>query len=219
MSEDFMSGCFKGHTNLYVVGVFVSLFLFQSAEAQRRAMGGLRPGNVSPARLLVVDKVQIDLKLSDEQKSKGAEINERLTAGRHNLFAEVKKGDGKRAAKLGKLDQKAQASINELLDDTQEKRLQELLLQVNGASELFKKEIRGALDITKEQQTRLAEVRQANAKARQDALTGYEGDRMAKLIDLQREADAGLLEVLTAEQRKKLEEMKGKPIKIDLFAS
>ena len=41
---------------------------------------------------------------------------------------------------------------------------------------------------------------------------------MAKILELQREADAKLLEVLTDEQRKQFEAMQGKKITIELFS-
>jgi DNA-binding MarR family transcriptional regulator len=193
--------------------------MFQSAEAQRRAMGGLRPGNVSPARLLMVDEVQDELKLTDEQRSTAKEIIEKLTAGRQKLFAEIKKGDGKRASGVAKLEREAQSAIDELLNDQQMKRLDEIMLQVNGASQLARKEVRERLKVTEEQEKKLAEVRRRNAKARRDALANFEGDRMAKSVELQREADAKFLEVLTPEQRKQLEAMQGKKLEIKLFSS
>ena len=200
-------------------GMILGLIVFQSAEAQRRGLGGLRPGNVSPARLLTIDAVQTELKLTEQQKSKAAAINEKLTVGRHELFAEVKKDTGKRAPKVAELERQAQASIVELLDDAQEKRLKELLLQVNGASELSKNEVRDALSITEDQEKKLDEVRRANAKARREALADFDGDRMAKILELQREADAKLLDVLTDEQRKQFEAMQGEKITIDIFSA
>jgi hypothetical protein len=217
--EDFMAFRFNRLMALYVAGVFVSVAMFQSAEAQRRAMGGLRPGNVSPARLLTVDEVQADLKLTQEQKSNAKEINEKLTLGRQKLFAEVKKGDGKRFRGAAKLEQEAQAAINKLLNDEQRKRLDELTIQVNGASQLERKEVREQLKITEEQEKKLAEVRKENAKARRDALANFEGDRMAKSVELQREADAKLLDLLSPEQRKQFEAMQGKKLEIRLFSS
>jgi DNA-binding MarR family transcriptional regulator len=193
--------------------------MFSSVMAQRRSMGGLRPGSVLPSRLLMMEEVQSELKLTDEQKSQAAEINEKLTVGRHDLFAKVTKESGERAGRVDELENQARESIAKLLDDAQEKRLQELLLQVNGASELRNQEVSAALKITKDQQKKLAEVRRENAKARQKALTNFDGDRMAKSLELQREADAKLLKVLTDDQRKQFEKMQGKKLAIQIFPS
>jgi hypothetical protein len=205
------------YTGTIVATIVVTLAAVSPAQAQRRNMGGLRPGHVSPARLLTVEAVQAELKLTDQQKEKATEINEALSAGRHELFAKVAKDSKERGAKTKELEKKAQGSIDELLDDSQNKRLRELLLQVNGASELTNKEMREALQITKEQQKKLATVRHANAKARKEALADFDGDRMAKSVELQREGDAKLLEVLTPAQRKQFEAMQGKKIALKLF--
>jgi len=209
----------KFRIGIFLATMIVTVVAVPTAQAQRRNMGGLRPGNASPARLLPVESVQVELKLTDQQKEKAAEINEMLTAGRHELFATIKKDSKERGPKAAELERKAHAGIDELLDDAQEKRLKELLLQVNGASELSRKEIREALKITKEQQKKLAEIRRSNMKARQEALENYEGDRMQKSVELLQEADKKLLEVLTDEQRKQFESMKGKKITIELFSA
>ncbi|MEX2310317.1 MAG: hypothetical protein WD738_22305 [Pirellulales bacterium] len=206
-------------TSVCVGGLILALSMFQSAEAQRRDLGGMRPGNVSPPRLLTVDVVQAELNLTEAQKSKAAVINETLTFGRHELFAQVAKGTGKRAPRMAELEHQAQDSIEELLDDAQEKRLKELLLQVNGASELTKPEVRDALGITKEQRKKLADIRQVNAKARHEALANFDGDRLAKSLELQREADAKLLDVLTDEQRQQFDAMQGEKITLDVFST
>lgn len=208
---------FEIRASAYVASLIVVLGTFQFAEAQRRSMGGLRPGSVSASRLLTVEEVQADLKLADQQKAQASEINEKLTVGRHELFAKIKKGDGKRAKEVAELERRAQASIDKLLDDAQQKRLSELLLQVNGASQLSRKDVREKLQITEEQEKKLAEIRKANAKARRDVLANLEGDRMAKSVELQREADSKLLKVLTDEQRKQFEAMQGKKISLQLF--
>ena len=170
------------------------------------------------AQLLTMDAVQKDLNLTDEQKANVKQINETVTTGRKKLFAEVTKESGERGAKIAELNKKAAADIATLLDETQRKRLQEIVLQVNGAAEITKKEIREALQLTAEQDAKLKEVRRANLKARQEALANFEGDRMAKMVELQKAADEKLLAVLTPEQRKKFAELQGKKIELELFA-
>ena len=44
----------------------------ESVQAQGRARGGLRMGNVAAVQLLLVDEVQTELKLTDEQKKSAA---------------------------------------------------------------------------------------------------------------------------------------------------
>lgn len=214
-----MSNLFTRRIFIAACGVALALALFQQAEAQRRGRGGLRPGNVTAAQLLMVDAVQKDIQLTDEQKSKVKAINEGVISGRKKLFAEISKESGDRAARVAELNKKAAADIEKLLDETQRKRLQEILLQANGATELNKKEIQEALKITKEQDAKLKEVRKENAKARQETLANLEGDRIAKMVELQKAADEKLLAVLTPEQRKQFEAMQGKKIELNLFSS
>jgi hypothetical protein len=200
--------------------VLASTFLLVApAHAQQRARGGVRPGSVTSARLLAVDAVQTELKLTDEQKKKASGINETLTTGRRELFKKVAKDSRERTDKVAELDKNADTSVKELLSDEQEKRLAELLLQVNGSSELLKKDVADALQITEEQHKKLAEANRANAKARKAALENFEGDRQAKTAELKQEEDNKLLAVLTDEQKKKFDAMQGKKIAIKIFAS
>jgi hypothetical protein len=188
-----------------------------SASAQRRGRGGLRPGEVSLARLLTIEAVQNELKLSDKQKAAATEINNSLTEERHKLFAEVSKDSHERTKKVADLEERTAAKVKKLLDEPQQKRLREILIQVNVASELMKKDIQEELHITPEQRKKLIDVNRANSKARHDALASHEGDKTAKMLELQREADKKLLAVLTDTQREQFEKLKGKKISLDLF--
>jgi hypothetical protein len=188
-----------------------------SADAQRRGRGGLRPGEVSLARLLTIEAVQKDLNLSEKQKATAAEINNALTEERHKLFAEVAKESHERGKKVAELEEKTSAKVKKLLDEPQQKRLREILIQVNGASELMKKEIQDEIRITAEQRQQLNDVNRANAKTRREALANYEGDKNAKMVELQREADKKLLAVLTEKQREQYQKLQGKKISIELF--
>ncbi len=210
----------KSYLNLLVLsGMILPIVLPSSAEAQRRNRGGLRPGEVSLARLLTLPKVQEELKLSDKQKTQAAEINNALTEERHKLFAEVAKESHERGKKMAELEERTSAKVKKLLDEPQQKRLREILLQVNGASELMKKEIQEEIRVSAEQRQKLVDVSKANAKTRREALGKYEGDTNAKMVELQREADKKLLAVLTATQREQFEKLQGKKISIDLFKS
>ena len=193
------------------------------AQAQGRARGGLRMGNVAPIQLLQVDEVQAELKLSTEQQEKADAAHEEFMTARRQIFDEVDKESGERGSKMKALKVKTAEKLMDVLDEAQRMRLREIGLQVNGASELDNKEIAEELKITPEQEKQLAEVRKANAKARREALKaleeGGEGNRNETLSKLQAEGDKKLLEVLTAEQRKQFEAMQGKTIKLELFAA
>ena len=206
-------------TQFALVVLASATLIMSPAHAQQRMRGGVRPGNVTSARLLAVGEVQTELKLADEQKTKASEINETLTTGRRELFKKVAKDSRERTEKVAELEKNADASVKELLNDEQEKRLGELLLQVNGASELLKKDVADALQITEEQQKKLVAANKANAKARKEVLEKFEGDRQSKTAELKTDEDKKLLVVLTDEQKKKFEQMQGKKIAIKLFSS
>src|SRR3954452_13154587 len=204
---------------LTLLSTFLLLTLASSAHAQRRGRGGLRPGEVSLARLLTLDAVQNELKLSDQQKATAAEINNSLTEERQKLFKEVAKESHERTKKVAEMEERTSAKVNKLLDDSQRKRLREILLQVNGAVELTKKDIQEELGISSEQRTKIIEISHENAKARREALANYEGDKTPKMLELQGEADKKLLGVLSDKQRGQFEKLKGKKVSIDLFKS
>jgi hypothetical protein len=204
---------------LALVSALLLFSLASTGHAQRRGRGGLRPGEVSLARLLTVEAVQNELKLSEKQKAAAIEINNFLTEERHKLFKEVAKENHERAQKVAELEDRTSSKVDRLLDQSQRKRLREILLQVNGAVELTKKDIQDELGITSEQRTKLAEISHENSKKRRDALANYEGDKTAKIVELQREADKKLLNVLTDKQREQFEKLKGKKISLDLFKS
>ena len=193
------------------------------SQAQGRARGGLRMGNVAAIQLLQVDEVQAELKLSAEQKEKANTAHDDFMTARRQIFAEVDKESGERGSKMKELKDKTVETLATVLNETQRKRLREIILQVNGAAELDNHEIAAELKITPEQEKKLSEVRKANATARREALKalkeGGEGSRSEKLSELQANGDKKLLEVLTPEQRKQFETLKGKEFKLNLFAA
>lgn len=211
-------------TSLFITAAIALLLTTSNqSQAQGRARGGLRMGNVAPIQLLQVDEVQAELKLSAEQKEKANAAHEKFMTARRQVFAEVDKESGERGSKMKELKDKTAEELTNVLDEAQRKRLGEIRLQVNGAAELDNKEIAEQLKITPEQEKQLSEIRKANATARREALQalkeGGEGSRSEKLSELQTAGDKKLLEVLTPEQRKQFEAMQGKKVKFELFAA
>jgi len=209
----------------YCLAAVVALAMIMAtadvARAQRRDRGGMRMGNVAAVQLLLVDKVQADLKLTDEQKKKVAGIHEEFITVRREIISTVPKESGERGGKIKELKKKTDATLNEALDETQRGRLKQVVLQVNGAAELEDEAVAAQLKITDEQKKKLAEVRKANNKARREAMKALEegvvDGRSQKLLELQQEGDKRLLEVLTPEQQKQFAEMQGEKLELDLF--
>jgi hypothetical protein len=114
------------------------------------------------------------------------------------------------------------AKLAEILLPHQLKRLNEIFVQQNGVSALQDEDIAKELGINDAQKTKLAEIRTANQTAMGELMRsmfqggggGGGGDRdanRAKMEEARKAGDAKLLAVLTPDQQKKFEDMKGKP--------
>ena len=203
----FIGRCLVGLGVAAVVAIVV-----QPAWAQRgRGMG--RMLGFSPAMIATLDEVQTELKLTDDQKTEIATINDDMRSGMRDLF-----GDGGQPdmAEFEKLNQETTAKVDKVLDPAQVKRLQEITLQVNGANALNDPAVREQLHFTDEQTTKYEEARDANRDAMQETDDLSREERRAKRDELRKAADERLLAVLTPEQKTELDAMKGAPLEIDL---
>ena len=184
----------------------------QPAWAQRgRGFGRL--GGFSPATIATLDEVQADLKLSDDQKTEIATINDDMRSDMRDLFSG---GDRPDMEAFEKLNQEATAKVDKALDPAQFKRLQEITLQVNGANALNDPAVREQLHFTDEQTTKYEEARDANREAMQGLGDLSREERRAKFEELRTTANDRLLAVLTPEQTTEFDAMKGAPLEIDL---
>jgi hypothetical protein len=114
------------------------------------------------------------------------------------------------------------AKLAEILLPHQLDRLTEIYVQVAGVEALQDELVAEKLTISDAQKTQIAEIRRANQEARGEQMRelfggGGGGDpeaARAKMDELRKAGDAKLLAVLSADQQKKFEEMKGKPFKM-----
>lgn len=133
-------------------------------------------------------------------------------------------------ARMREINKKFEAKLAEVLLPHQLERVKQLEIQQQGSGALTNNEsVIAALAFTDEQKAKIEAIQQAN-RAKQDAngekfralfQEGQEGDREANRAkfeelrkageELRKAADAELLAVLTDEQKKKLEELKGEP--------
>jgi hypothetical protein len=110
------------------------------------------------------------------------------------------------------------AKLGEILLPHQLRRLTEIYVQIAGVNALQDEEVSKDLGLTDAQKTKLAEVRRQNQEAfgtlmREQFGGGGGGDpeaARAKRDELQKANDAKVLAVLTADQQKKFDELKGK---------
>ncbi len=198
------------------VGVALAMTQIVSAQQRRGAMFG-----AARVQLATLPEVAAELKLTDEQKTSAAQISDKLTEDRRELF-QSGAGDDFAALqeKLQKLSSEATDKFVVTLEAAQRKRLTEIFVQANGTRALSDAEVSKALEITQEQDRKLSELRQENSQAVRDALQDLQGasqeERREALGKLRDESDKKALAVLTDPQRQQLDQMKGKPIELDL---
>jgi Spy/CpxP family protein refolding chaperone len=167
--------------------------------------------------LATADEVQAALKLSDDQQDKVAEINEKL---RDDVREAFQGGGG--FEQMQQLNDDASAKLADVLDDSQRKRLMGIVIQVNGPGALIEPAVLSELQVTEEQKTKLADIRQTGLRSFRDAFQemraqGLSRDQVrAKFDELRAETDKKLLAVLTSEQQAQLESLKGEPVEIDV---
>jgi Spy/CpxP family protein refolding chaperone len=183
-------------------------------EREGRRFGG---GFGSPTlRLATIDSVQEALKLSDDQKTKIKELDEELRNARRKLLDNGGAEEG-----MQKLNEETVAKLADLLDESQQKRLQGISIQAFGASAvLFDQALAKDLSVTDEQKDELRETQRSNWRARGEAFRELRDlpadEQRAKAEKMRAEAEKKLLDVLTAEQQEKLTALKGEKVDIDM---
>jgi Spy/CpxP family protein refolding chaperone len=197
----------------------VLLIAASTASAQRRGFG--RMFGATPAVTLAqLEEVQTELKLTDEQKGKvtklNADLGEERRAAREDSAGDFEKMRKEVALLNAEFDKEWHAA----LDEAQQKRSQEIYLQVNGPVALTDEPIAKALAITDEQkgklETALDESRAKSREAFQNFQSLSDEERAKKSEEVSKARDESLLAVLTDEQKKQFEEMHGAKLEVDL---
>jgi len=102
--------------------------------------------------------------------------------------------------------------IEEILDETQKKRMEEMFLWVNGGFALLDAKVAIALELTDEQKAAAKELDSVRRKAMMEQMRAGMSGYKAMKKDAE-ECGVKLLALLTPEQAKKFEELKGKQFK------
>jgi hypothetical protein len=186
--------------------------LAQGGGGQRR--GGGRGNPYAPTSLVRLEEVQKELNITDDQKTKLADLQASVQTKMTDLAASA---NGDRTAMTegrAKINADAAKALGDILQPEQMKRLRELQIQWSGKSILATdKELQSTLSITDEQKTKIAELIAKQQAANQEASQG--GDRQAAAEA--RTKNAKILEdeidkVLTDAQKTKLKELGGKEL-------
>jgi Spy/CpxP family protein refolding chaperone len=224
--------------SLAVLCAVASVADAQGQGGGRRGRGGFggggfgRGGGMNETMLLGLDQVAKELELADEQKAEIRKISEESMAKARERVAGLRDlSDDERRARfeeMRKEGETAQAEVRKKIEEVllpeQKERLSQIVLQVQGASALASDEVASKLSLTEDQKTKLREVQEAAREKMQEAFgrrgdgeRGQGGGREA-MQKLRTESQEQAMAVLTDEQKKKLEELKGKAFELDMSA-
>lgn len=194
--------------------------------------GGGR-GEVSGLALVGIEQVQKEIGLEGDsltavqdlvskfrEASRGSfegfgNLREMSEEDRNKAFAEMRE-------KREKLSKEYEAKLSEKLSTEQKTRLDQIVLQQQGLNALDNADVVAKLELTEDQQLQIADINETAAENQRKLgeelrSAGREGfAQMREKMETQRkENEEKLLGVLTAAQKAKFEEMKGKPFELD----
>lgn len=191
-----------------------------AAEAQQRRGLNRLFGVIPSVTLAQLEEVQADLKLTDEQKTKVASLNEDLSEERRAAREDAAGDFEKMRKEITLLNAEFTKEFNATLDEAQQKRAYEVYLQVNGPVALSDESVATALKVSDEQKQKLE---QSLADSRTKAFESFQSfqslsdeERTKKVAEMIQSRDDSLLAVLDDAQKKQLEEMKGAKLEVDL---
>jgi hypothetical protein len=179
------------------------------------------------AFLVFRDKVQADLKLTEEQQEKLEHYLKVLLPDAMKLFHKIDglKGEEREKeikAHRPKAQEKLGAFLKESLNDGQRKRLRQLEIQQEGAFVLHHgdAEIGKDLKITGEQRKQFMSVIQdlqekIEPLAKEANSGGNPREIWPKIMKIRREQEGKIVALLTDAQKKQWQEMVGKPLNLD----
>lgn len=226
-----------------VVGLFV-LFVAGTLDATwaQPPQGGRRPGGIvlggfgggpggpggglGEGMLLSNEQVQKELELTTEQVADLGKLRESQQTQMRESFSGLRDlSEEERRAKFEELRPKLEAAqkesrekLLEILLPHQQERLKQISLQLRGPAAIDDPEVASELKITDEQKEKLASTRETLREKMQALFregAGGEGMR-EKFQALRKENEEALLGVLTAEQRERLEKLKGEKFELDM---
>jgi len=193
---------------------------------RRRSGRGLRSGRL--LSLVANEQVQKELKLKEEQIAKVKKVNEKLTAEIRKEYTELRKIEdrAKRRAKYTELakkfDGKAREELGKVLAREQMIRLYQIRMQFRAVTDsLASRYVAGKLKLTDEQKKKVADIAK-DSRAKRYEIYGSmrnadekkRAEARKKLQKIREDADKKALEVLTADQNKAFQAMKGKKFEL-----
>jgi Spy/CpxP family protein refolding chaperone len=214
-----------------VLAVAVAVVACDTAFAQRQGGGrrGGRGGQMDMVGLAANEQVQTELKVTDEQREEIEKIVDAYRNDTRDLFsglADLSREE--RAKKSEELEQKrqqlsadAEKKLIPVLKEDQVKRLKEITLQVGGVRGLLRPDVADALKLNDDQKSKIKSALDSERQRMRDAFAsaanedgksekrGKRGDAFGKMREIRQQTEDEVKKVLTEEQQKQLETMKG----------
>jgi Spy/CpxP family protein refolding chaperone len=202
-------------TAVAVVAIAATLAVAQNEQGKGgrgRGRGGAGgPGGMggppSMARLAMIPKVQEALKLTDDEKTAIEKINAD--------FRKEMSGDRPDPEKMKQMRDEVNDKLMKALNADQQKRLMGIFVQLMGAGAVMDPAVGKEIGLTDEQKDKLHEAIGPPPEGGREARGAGGGQSFA---DRRAKMEKDVMAVLTPEQQKKLESLKGEKVDIDMSA-
>ncbi|MBS1718348.1 MAG: hypothetical protein JSS72_11515 [Armatimonadetes bacterium] len=207
---------------ILAVSIFGAVFS-GSAFGQRMMMGGGR-GMASPSMLASRDDVAEELKLTDDQKTRIKDLRtEMMQKGRDKMQEMMANSGGERPdpekmqGVFREMMKEADDRLKEIISTEQYARLKELVIQRQGNRAIADEETQKTLGMTDDQKSKVKTLMTKQREAMQELMErmrNQEIDREEMQNTMRKNdkiLDTELGKIMTAEQKKKLSDMGGKP--------
>jgi len=220
--------------SLAICGLVAVAATADAAFAQSGGGGG-RTMPRTRYELATLPEVQAELKLNDAQKKLATDLlakqrkaaaDRTLTAGAVGGFR-LGKGGGvdfpavaALQAETAQMNAEADAQLIAILDDTQKSRMNGLIAQSDGDVALLDAVIAKTIQLGDEQVAKLKSVNDANRLAQLEMIGSgmqqmSQEERQATMTKLTEQGNATLLAIISEEQKKKFDSLKGAEVKMD----
>jgi hypothetical protein len=220
--------------SLAICGLVAVAVTADVAFAQSGGGGGGRSLPRTRYELATLPEVQAELKLNDAQKKLATDLlveqREKRAADSRQFAAASGPSGGSNGgvdfaaiqamlAEMAKKNAEADAEFIAKLDDTQKSRMNGLIAQADGDVALLDAVIAKTMQLGDEQVANLKFVNDANRAARSEWMSGLQGmsqeERQAAGAKLIEKENATLLAIISEEQKKKFNLLKGAELKMD----
>jgi Spy/CpxP family protein refolding chaperone len=177
-------------------------------------------GEISTVTLAQLDEVSAALKLNDEQKTSLAKLNDELNRARFEAFQDAQGDFEGMRDDVAELYTEFHGKVAAVLDDAQQKKADEIYVQVNGPTALSSSAIATELKLTDEQKQKLADASIDHTYDVFDSFQDMQGmsdeERAKEVEEMIKSRDESLLKVLTDEQKEQFANMAGEKVDVDL---